>query len=70
MPQLNLFFVLFVALLLKVDLDGQGSARFFGGIVAVMAILPIALPLVMRAYIQMYGSLEMRMLVKDSKWDD
>lgn len=46
------------------NLDGQGSAQFFGGIIAAMSILPIALPLVMRAYIQMYGSLEMRMLVK------
>ena len=40
-----------------------------GSPVAAMAILPIVLPIVMRIYISLYGSLEMRMLVKDSKWE-
>ena len=67
--QLNLCAFLFVALLLKVDLDNTGDSPFFGGIVAAMAILPIVLPFIMRIYISLYGSLEMRMLVKDSKWE-
>jgi magnesium-transporting ATPase (P-type) len=67
--QLNLCAFLFVALLLKVDLDNTGDSPFFAGIVAAMAILPIVLPIVMRIYISLYGSLEMRMLVKDSKWE-
>ena len=37
--QLNLFFFLFVALLLKVNLDGQGDAHFFGVIVGVLSLV-------------------------------
>ena len=69
LAQLNLFFVLFVALLLKVDLDGQGGSGFFSFIVGVLTVVPIALPLILKAYIKLYGGLEARMLAKDSSWD-
>ena len=46
--QLNLFSLLFCALLLKVNLDGQQNATFFGGLVAVLMILPVLLPMIMR----------------------
>ncbi len=63
------FFLLFVALLLKVNLDGQQNASFFGGLVALLSIIPIALPIVIRVYMHFFGSLEMRMMVKDTQWD-
>ena len=37
--QLNLFFFLFVALLLKVNLDGQGDAHFFSFIVGILSLV-------------------------------
>ena len=37
--QLNLFFFLFVALLLKVNLDGQGDAHFFSFIVGILTFV-------------------------------
>ena len=80
--QLNLFFFLFVALLLKVNLDGQGDAHFFAFIVGILSIVrprcmsraqlrgqlreltacalllpqvPIALPIIIKLWIQLYG---------------
>ena len=67
--QLNLFFFLFLALLLKVNLDGQQDSAFFGGLVALLSIVPIALPIIIRVYMYFFGSLEMRMMVKDSQWE-
>jgi hypothetical protein len=68
--QLNLFLLLLVALLLKVDLDGEGGARFYGGIVSALCVAPVALPLAMRLYLRfMGGGLEARALVRDAGWD-
>lgn len=67
--QLNLFCFLFVALLLKVDIDGEGDARFFTGIVGVMSIVPVALPIVIHAYVRFLGSLDARAIAKDSEWE-
>lgn len=53
----------------KVDLDGSGDSSFFGFIVAAMSIVPIALPIFIRIYMQFFGSLEMRMMVKDSAFE-
>jgi len=53
--QINLFFFLFVALLLKVNLDNDNSASLFSGIVVVMSIVPIALPFGLQAYIRLGG---------------
>lgn len=69
LAQLNLFFVLFVALLLKVDLDGSGSSSFFSFVVGALTIVPIALPVLLKLYIKLYGGLEARMLANDSAWD-
>ena len=62
LAQLNLFFVLFVALLLKVDMDGTSSSSFFSFIVGVLTVVPIALPIILKLYIKLYGGLEARML--------
>ena len=51
--QLNLFLFLFVALLLKVNLDGDNSASFYSGIVGALTILPVALPFALQAYIKL-----------------
>jgi hypothetical protein len=46
--QVNLFFFLFVALLLKVNLDGQADAGFFSFIVGIMSIVRLCLACVAR----------------------
>ena len=67
--QLNLFLLLLVALLLKLDVDGQGDARFFSGIVSALCVVPVALPLAIRLYLRFVGGgLEARALVKDAAW--
>ena len=53
--QLNLFLFLFVALLLKVNLDGDNSAYFFTGIVVFLSVVPVALPFALQAYIRLGG---------------
>ncbi len=63
------FFVLLVALLLKVNLDGEGGSRFFGGIVGVLIFVPVALPILLKLYVRFFGDTEMRMLVNDSTWE-
>ena len=69
--QLNLFLLLLVALLLKLDVDGQGDARFFGGIVSALCVAPVALPLAIRLYLRFVGGgLEARALVKDGAWEE
>ena len=66
--QLNLCAFLFVALLLKVDVDGQSGSGFFTAIVGALSIVPIALPLFIKVWLKLYGGLEARMAVKDSEW--
>ena len=51
--QLSLFLLLFVALLLKVNLDGDSSRSFYSGIVSCLAVVPVALPLVLKAFIKL-----------------
>ena len=53
--QLNLFLFLFVALLLKVNLDGDSSARYYTGIVVFMSVLPVVLPFGLQLYIRLGG---------------
>ena len=69
--QTNLFFFLLLALLLKVDLDGEGGSGFFAGIVAVLFLVPFALPVAIRVVMRcVVGGLEARALVRDSAWGD
>ena len=51
--QLNLFLYLQVALLLKVNLDGDNSAQFYTGVVAALMLLPMALPFALQAYLKL-----------------
>jgi hypothetical protein len=53
--QFNLFAFLFVALLLKVNLDGDGSRFFFTGIVGALTVLPVLVPVLLQAYIRLGG---------------
>jgi hypothetical protein len=46
----------------QVNLDGEGDATFFTGIVATMSIVPIALPVVLQLYIRFFGGLDERMI--------
>ena len=55
MAQLTLFLFLFVALLLKVNLDGDSSATFFTSIVVFLSVLPVVLPFGLQAYIHLGG---------------
>lgn len=66
--QINLAAFLFVALLLKVNVDNEGSAGFFNAIVGCMSILPIALPLGIKAYMVFYGNSEVRAIGRDNSW--
>jgi hypothetical protein len=66
--QTNLFFVLLVALLLKVDVDGSAASGFYSFLIGTLMVIPIALLLLLRAYVSLFGSLEMRMIFKDSEW--
>jgi hypothetical protein len=58
-----------VALLLKVNLDGENASSLFSYVVGVMTVVPISLPLFIRVWLRMYGSMEARMLVKDSSFE-
>jgi predicted outer membrane repeat protein len=53
--QTNLFFVLFVALLLKVDLDGDNTAGYFTGIVGCLTLVPIVCPFTLSVYLHFGG---------------
>jgi len=65
----NLFFLLFVALLLKLNVDGEQDSSFFGGIVIAVCTVPVVLPLAMRLYLRFVGGgLEARALVRDAEW--
>ena len=52
MSQVNLFMILLVALLLKVNLDGDSSAAFFSGNVSFLSIAPVALPTAVSLYMK------------------
>jgi len=67
--QLNLVAFLFVALLLKVNVDNEGSAGFFNAVVGGMSILPIALPLGIKAYLVIYSNREARAIGRDNAWE-
>ncbi len=43
-----------MALLLKVNLDGEGDSTFFAVIVGGLSVLPIALPIVLRMYLAFF----------------
>jgi hypothetical protein len=51
----NLFCVLFAALLLKVNMDGDGSAGFFTPLVGVMCMVPLVLPVIIKVYFKLGG---------------
>lgn len=44
-----------LAVLLKVNIDGDSSASFFAGIVGALTVVPVVLPIVMRLYVRMGG---------------
>ena len=68
--QLHLFFLLLVALLLKLNVDGERDSGFFGGIVVALCVVPVLLPLAMRLYLRFVGGgLEARALVRDGSWE-
>jgi hypothetical protein len=67
--QINLVAFLFVALLLKVNVDNEGSASFFNVVVGCMSILPIALPLGIKAYMVFKGSSRERAISRDNAWE-
>jgi hypothetical protein len=43
-------------------LDGESNSSFFTFIVGVMSIVPIALPVCIKVWLKLYGSLESRMV--------
>ena len=53
--QLNLFLLLFTGLLLKVNLDGDDSKAFYDAIISMLAVLPLAMPVALHAYIMLGG---------------
>jgi hypothetical protein len=54
--QLNLVAVLFVALLLKVNVDNEGSAGFFNGLVGFLCVIPIAMPVLIPIGTLLFGN--------------
>ena len=55
--QLNLFFFLFVGILLKVKIDGAPSdSMFFSGLVGGMSIVPVALPIGIKVFMRLASS--------------
>ena len=69
LAQLNLCAFLFVALLLKVDVDGENKSAFFSFVVGALSVVPIVLPVLIKVWLKLYGSLDARMAVKDASWD-
>ena len=51
----NLYLLLLCGLLLKVNLDGDNTAGFYGDIVTVVSVLPLALPFLLQGYIALGG---------------
>ena len=66
--QVNLFFLLLVALLLKVNLDGTGGSAYFSGIVGALMIVPIALPVFIKLWLKVFGTMQSRLSVKETTW--
>ena len=68
--QLNLFLLLLVGVLLKLNIDGEGDSHFFSGIVTALCIVPIGMPFLIRMYLRFVGGgLAARSLVRDTTWD-
>jgi hypothetical protein len=56
--------------LLKLDIDSEGDAPFFSGLVSALCIIPVGMPLLIRMYLRFIGGgLEARSLVRDTTWD-
>ena len=58
-----------MALLLKVDMDGTNKSAFFSFVVGALSIVPVVLPVLIKIWLKLYGSLDARMAVKDASWD-
>ena len=69
LAQLNLCAFLFVALLLKVDMDGANKSAFFSFVVGALSVVPVVLPVLIKVWLKLYGSLDARMAVKDASWE-
>ncbi len=70
MAQAHLFFLLLVALLLKLDVDGKSESNFFSGIVIALCVVPVLMPVALRLYLRFVGvGLEARALVRDASWN-
>jgi len=53
------------------NLDGEGDSSFFGALVGVLFLVPLAIPLALRVYMRFGGGgLEARALVRDNSWDE
>ena len=50
------------------NLDGEGDSGFFTGIVGFLSIVPIGLPIFIKAYVRFFGGLEARMMLKDAEF--
>ena len=50
--QLNLFLLLLVGVLLKLNIDGEGDAHFFSGIVTALCVVPIGMPFLIHMYLR------------------
>lgn len=53
--QLNLLAFLFVALLLKVEIDGSDGV-FFNALVFALSVIPVVMPVVLRLFVRAHGS--------------
>ena len=54
--QLNLTAFLFIGLLLKVNVDNEGSAGFFSGLVGFLCIVPVAMPFLIPLGTLLFGN--------------
>ena len=57
------------AALRRVDVDGEGDSRFFSFVVGALSVIPVALPVIIKVWLRLYGNLEARMIVKDTSWE-
>ncbi len=60
---------LFVALLLKVDMDGTNKSAFFSFVVGALSIVPVVLPVLIKVWLKLYGSMDAHGAVEDASWD-
>jgi hypothetical protein len=64
----DLFFFMFVALLLKVQVDGsQSDSSFFTAIVGVMSIAPVVLPVVLKLVMKLSTNSDLKRDMKGIK---